>query len=138
MSYSVWGLVGMRCDVYQITHPMRSSALRLAYYRLHGHTMPIYEIALTRSFCHDFTETLPSIPRESFAFVRLCVYVGLKSVLENTRPRGNQHEADFGVSSALAWTDLTVWKIGMEANRGMKDSHSRVKMAKHLRQMTAR
>ncbi|KAL4063023.1 acyltransferase ChoActase/COT/CPT [Scleroderma yunnanense] len=47
-------------------------ALQLAYYRLHRRTTPVYETALTRSFHHGRTETIRSLTRESFAFVRSC------------------------------------------------------------------
>ncbi|KIM64248.1 hypothetical protein SCLCIDRAFT_115593 [Scleroderma citrinum Foug A] len=47
-------------------------ALQLSYYRLHGRTTPVYETALTRSFHHGRTETIRSLTRESFTFVRMC------------------------------------------------------------------
>ena len=71
-------------------------ALQLAYYRLRGHTTPVYETALTRSFHHGCSETIRSL-----TFVRMCgPWKGWSQKGYTTEPAGkNQRDEQHKVVS---------------------------------------
>ena len=78
-------------------------ALQLSYYRLHGRTTPVYETALTRSFHHGRTETIRSLTRESFTFVRMCgPWKGRCWKGYSTEPEKNQRDEQRKAVSGLS------------------------------------
>ncbi|KAG6332102.1 hypothetical protein ID866_6989, partial [Astraeus odoratus] len=97
-------------------------AMQLAYYRLHGRTTPVYETALTRAFEHGRTETIRSLTRESFMFVRACGSWKYRPIQGDDSRTGNMDEGEDKAYSISSLRTLLVSALRVHGLRNVLQS----------------